>query len=277
MTVNSFNIRIIVILTVLFSGLSTPGFAQNLDGVKEILKEGFEPQSLPMNTEWGSIKSFAMPRKSRTTSANPFKQLKNIAPVDQFEQYGFNKYLISKDITQTCRFLVEMAQYTSCPPLEIVLVNSQNITEFITISKEIKTGYISKLHAEKTLLPAILKQLEELTGDQKDNGITTTIALIERPSLRIHKAEPCIAYTTQLIFTNGEGDALRYYEQNIYVLTRNGYIGISIFNTKFFDQDQIDQLIERIISISSPHSYVNASMLDFNNSKITAKDFLIFE
>lgn len=277
MTVNAFNIRIMVILTMLFSGLITPGFAQNLDGVKEILKEGFEQQSLPINTEWGSIRSFAMPRKHTMNTVDRIMKAKNIIPVDQFEQYGFKKYLMSKDTTQACRFLVEMAIYNSCPPLEIVLVNPHNITEFITISKEVKTGYISEPHAEKTLLPAILKQLEDLTGDQKDNGITTTIALIENPSLRIYRADPRIAYTSQIILTNGEGDALRYYEQNIYVLTRNGYIGISIFNTKFFNKEKIDQLIERIIAVSSTYRYVNASMFDFNNSNITAKDFLIFE
>ncbi len=59
----------------------------------------------------------------------------------------------------------------SCPPLEIILVNPQNMTEFIIISKEIKAGHISEAYVAKTLLPEIIKGRQEAIGEETDNGV----------------------------------------------------------------------------------------------------------
>lgn len=269
MTVKLSAIRIIILLSMFLIGLIAPVFAQNLDGVKEVLKGGFERQSLPLRTDWGSIESFVS-SEDRLLEAN------NIKPFGPLGQSGFKNYLMSKDSTQACRFLVELSLFTSCPPLEIALVNPQNITEFIIISKEVKAGYISKSHIEKTLLPGILKKQEEMTGEETDNGIITTTALIEPPSFVTKNVIPHIAFRTQITINNGI-DVLRYYEQHLYILTRNGYVGIVIINTKLLEKDLIDQLIERIIDVPSPNGYFHASMFDFNTSNIKAEDFLIFE
>ncbi|OYR23305.1 hypothetical protein CEV31_0014 [Brucella thiophenivorans] len=166
--------------------------------------------------------------------------------------------------------------FSSCPPLEIILVNPENITEFITISKEVKAGYLSKSFVEKTLLPELIKNRQEIIGDETIDGMNTKIALIEPPAFTTEHANPRISFKTQMVIDNGSV-VLRYFEQNVYVLTRHGYIGINIINTKFLDKKQIDEIIDRIIGVDAPHRYEDTSMFDFNSADIKAEDFLIFE
>jgi len=198
------------------------------------------------------------------------------AQFDPLDQFGFKNYLMSKNDTQACRFLVEMGMFSSCPPLEIILVNPQDITEFIIISKEIKSGHISKSFVEKTLLPEIIKGRQVTIGEETDNGVVNKTAMIEPPAFVTEHANPRISYRTQLVSDDGN-EAVRYFDQSVYVLTRHGYIGINIINTKFLDKKQIDEIIDRIIGVDAPHRYEDTSMFDFNGANIKAEDFLIFE
>lgn len=283
MTVKTFTTRILVFLAILLIGPVAPGFAQKFDNVRDVLKEGFKPQSLPYTTDWGSILSFVLPAKERLQSRRLLRngqistnEGKGPAPFDLLDQFGFKNYLMSKNDTQACRFLIEMDLSSSCPPLEIILVNPENITEFIIISKEIKAGHISENYVEKTLLPELIKGRQEKIGDETDNGVTTKTAMIEPPAFATQYANPRISYRTQLVVDDGNR-AVRYFDQSVYVLTRHGYIGINIFNTKFLDNKQIDEIIDRIIWVKSPNQYAEASMFDFNRTDIKAEDFVIFE
>lgn len=283
MTVQTFATRFLVLLTMLLSGPVAPGFAQHIDNVRGVLREGFERQSLPLPTEWGTISSFSLPDRyvrGRLTRESVRSSLPNSvklpAQFDPLDQFGFKNYLMSKNDTQACRFLVEMEISTSCPPLEIILVNPQNITEFITISKEMKAGYLSKSFVEKTLLPELIKNRQEIIGDETIDGMNTKIALIEPPAFATEHANPRISYRTQLVSDNGN-EAVRYFDQSVYVLTRHGYIGINIFNTKFLDKKHIDAIVDRIILVEAPNRYADTSLFDFNSATIKAEDFVIFE
>ncbi|WP_143850880.1 hypothetical protein [Brucella thiophenivorans] len=282
MTVQTFAARILVILAMLLSGATTPSFAQHIDNVRGVLKEGFAPQSLPHTTDWGSINSVVLPERRNIMDLGlpgdrPSRANKRLpVRVDPLDPFGFKNYLMSKSDTQACRFLVEMDMFSSCPPLEIILVNPENITEFITISKEVKAGYLSKSFVEKTLLPELIKNRQEIIGDETIDGMNTKIALIEPPAFTTEHANPRISFKTQMVIDNGSV-VLRYFEQNVYVLTRHGYIGINIINTKFLDKKQIDEIIDRIIGVDAPHRYEDTSMFDFNSADIKAEDFLIFE
>lgn len=282
MTVQTFAARILVILAMLLSGAVTPSFAQHLDNVRGVLKEGFGRQSLPHKTDWGSINSVVLPERRNIMDlglpGDPPSRANKRLPVrvDPLDPFGFKNYLMSKSDTQACRFLVEMDIFSSCPPLEIILVNPENITEFITISKEVTAGYLSKSFVEKTLLPELIKNRQEIIGDETIDGMNTKIALIEPPAFTTEHANPRISFKTQMVIDNGSV-VLRYFEQNVYVLTRHGYIGINIINTKFLDKKQIDEIIDRIIGVDAPHRYEDTSMFDFNGADIKAEDFLIFE
>ncbi len=282
MTVQTFATRFLVLLTMLLSGPVAPGFAQHIDNVRGVLREGFERQSLPLPTDWGSINSVVLPERRNIMDLGlpgdrPSRANKRLpVRVDPLDQFGFKNYLMSKNDTQACRFLVEMEISTSCPPLEIILVNPQNITEFITISKEMKAGYLSKSFVEKTLLPELIKNRQEIIGDEIIDGMNTKIALIEPPAFATEHANPRISYRTQLVSDNGN-EAVRYFDQSVYVLTRHGYIGINIFNTKFLDKKHIDAIVDRIILVEAPNRYADTSMFDFNSATIKAEDFVIFE
>lgn len=283
MTVQTFATRLLIFLALLLSGATTPSFAQHIDNVRGVLKEGFERQSLPLPTEWGTISSFSLPDRyvtGRLTRESVRSSLPNHvklpAQFDPLDPFGFKNYLMSESDTQACRFLVELDMFSSCPPLEIILVNPENITEFITISKEVKAGYLSKSFVEKTLLPELIKNRQEIIGDETIDGMNTKIALIEPPAFTTEHANPRISFKTQMVIDNGSA-VLRYFEQNVYVLTRHGYIGINIINTKFLDKKQIDEIIDRIIGVDAPHRYEDTSMFDFNGANIKAEDFLIFE
>ncbi len=110
MTVQTFVTRILVLLVVLLSGAVAPGFAQGFDNVRDILKEGFKPQSLPHATEWGSILSFLMSeRRHHLDSGLPGDRRSRAnrklpTQVDPLDQFGFKNYLMSKNETQACRF-----------------------------------------------------------------------------------------------------------------------------------------------------------------------------
>lgn len=185
--------------------------------------------------------------------------------------------MMSKDSTQACRYLVELAKYTACPPLKAAFVNPQNITEFVIVSDEIRSGYISNTLVEKNLLPGIIKQLQEEAGQQsEEDGIVTTAALIEPPYFVQPKFKPLIAYTMQMVFANGVETA-RYYDQNVFILTRNGYLAVSIINTRLLDKELLLQFIDNLIRVTEPNSYASASMFDFNKADISAEDFLMFE
>jgi len=188
MTVQIFATRILVILAMLLSGAVAPSFAQHIDNVRGVLKEGFERQTLPHKTDWGSINSVVLPERRNIMDLGlpgdrPSRANKRLpVRVDPLDPFGFKNYLMSKSDTQACRFLVEMDMFSSCPPLEIILVNPENITEFITISKEVKAGYLSKSFVEKTLLPELIKNRQEIIGDETIDGMNTKIALIEPPA-----------------------------------------------------------------------------------------------
>ncbi|MCX2697419.1 hypothetical protein [Ochrobactrum chromiisoli] len=282
MTIHKQTACFLVTLALLFGSNVTPGVTQNFDGVKQVLKEGFKPLSLPLQTDWGTISSVRIPpiKTHLTLRQQEFikrNKVKIEPPADPLDAFGFNNYIMSKDSTQACRYLVELMKYTGCPPLKAAFVNPQNITEFIVVSEEIRSGYISNALVEKTLLPDVLKQLQE-TANQKseENGVVTTIALIEPPYFVRPENDPLIAYTMQMVFANGV-ETTRYYDQSVYVLTRNGYLGINIFNTKFLNKELLLPFIDNFIRVSKPNNYGSASMFDFNKSDIKAEDFLMFE
>ncbi|WP_310014440.1 hypothetical protein [Brucella pseudogrignonensis] len=282
MTIQKYIARFLVTLTLLLGVSVTPGIAQNFDELKLVLKEGFKPLSLPLQTDWGSISTFDLPKRS-ANSLSPrdeyFRRhkIKIERPADPLDTFGFKNYMMSKDGTQACRYLVELMKYTTCPPLKAAFVNPQNITEFIVVSDEIRSGYISKTLIEKTLLPGALKQLEETASQQSDeDGVVKTAALIEPPYFELPRYNPQIVYTMQMTFRNN-AETARYYNQSVFVLTRNGYLGVNLFNTKFMDKKLLLQFIDNLIKVAEPNRYASASVFDFNKADITAEDFLMFE
>lgn len=48
MTTHKQTFRFLATLALLIGSMITPGLAQNLDGVKQVLKEGFKPLALPI-------------------------------------------------------------------------------------------------------------------------------------------------------------------------------------------------------------------------------------